>query len=126
MRIGIIATRLSGTDGVSLEVQKTARVLRGLGHDVFFCAGELGGYASGGTLIPELHFKHPTIQSVNQRAFVEKNPADRENLLHTIESLAVYPQRAKWRKLQRNGMKQDFSWQRSARAYADLYSQLMH
>ncbi|MFH1907172.1 MAG: glycogen/starch synthase [Chloroflexota bacterium] len=40
-------------------------------------------------------------------------------------ALAVYPQRAKWQKLQRNGMEQDFSWQRSARAYADLYSQLM-
>ncbi len=94
MRIGIIATRLSGTDGVSLEVQKTARVLRGLGHDVFFCAGELGGYASGGILIPELHFKHPAIQAVNQRAFVEKNPSDCENLLHTIESLAVELERS--------------------------------
>lgn len=89
MRVGFLAARLKGTDGVSLEVGKWARVLRGIGHDAFFCAGELGGYASSGRLIPELHFKHPAIQAVNQRAFVEKNPADRENLLRTIESLAV-------------------------------------
>ncbi len=43
----------------------------------------------------------------------------------SAKALAVYPQRAKWKKLQRNDMKQNFSWQRSARAYADLYSQLI-
>ena len=55
MRIGFIAARLSGTDGVSLEVGKWAKVLNKMGHEVFFCAGELGGYAPGGTLIPKLH-----------------------------------------------------------------------
>jgi len=52
--------------------------------------------------------------------------ASAEALAEVIRgALAVYHQREKWRKLQRNGMKQDFSWRRSARAYADLYSQLM-
>ena len=41
MRIGFISTRLNGTDGVSLEVEKWAVVLRRLGHDVFYCAGEI-------------------------------------------------------------------------------------
>ncbi|PJH76370.1 MAG: glycogen synthase, partial [Anaerolineae bacterium CG_4_9_14_0_8_um_filter_58_9] len=36
-------------------------------------------------------------------------------------ALAIYPERAKWRKLQRNGMEQDFSWSRSASQYASLY-----
>ena len=31
MRIGFISTRLNGTDGVSLEVEKWARVLRRMG-----------------------------------------------------------------------------------------------
>jgi len=60
-RIGFISTRLNGTDGVSLEVEKWSRVLQRMGHQVFFCAGELGGYAAAGTLIPELHFRHPVI-----------------------------------------------------------------
>lgn len=69
LRIGFLSTRLNGTDGVSLEVEKLARVLRRLGHELFFCAGELGGYAAGGTLIPEMHFANPDIQAFNQRAF---------------------------------------------------------
>lgn len=69
MRIGFISTRLSGTDGVSLEVEKWTHVLRRMGHEVFFCAGELSGYAAGGTLIPELHFDHKSAISVSQRAF---------------------------------------------------------
>jgi len=48
MRIGFISTRLSGSDGVSLEVAKWMRVLRRMGHVCFFCAGELGGYAADG------------------------------------------------------------------------------
>lgn len=69
MRIGFVSTRLKGTDGVSLEVEKWAKVLRHLGHEVFFCAGELGGYASEGALIPLLHFQHPQILALNERAF---------------------------------------------------------
>ncbi len=69
MRIGFIATRLSGTDGVSLEVAKWARVLRRMGHEVYFCAGELGGYAAGGTCIPKLHFADQTIMNLARRAF---------------------------------------------------------
>jgi len=52
MRIGFISTRLNGTDGVSLEVEKWATVLKRMGHEIYYCAGELGGYAAGGTLIP--------------------------------------------------------------------------
>ncbi|HRV93445.1 MAG TPA: glycosyltransferase family 1 protein, partial [Anaerolineae bacterium] len=69
MRIGFISTRLSGTDGVSLEVEKWVHVLKQMGHDVFFCAGELSGYAAGGALIPELHFDHKSAINVSQRAF---------------------------------------------------------
>ena len=71
MRIGFISTRLKGTDGVSLEVEKWSRVLNRLGHDVFYCAGELGGYAKNGTLIPKLHFQHQSIIKLSERAFGE-------------------------------------------------------
>lgn len=77
MRTGFISTRLNGTDGVSLEVEKWAIVLRRMGHELFFCAGELGGYAAGGTLIPHLHFDHQSITSYSRRAF-EPGPAQED------------------------------------------------
>ncbi|HIQ06262.1 MAG TPA: glycosyltransferase [Anaerolineae bacterium] len=69
MRIGFIATRLSGIDGVSLEVHKWADVLQRMGHEVFYCAGELGGYAAEGTLIPQLHFTNAEVAELSRRAF---------------------------------------------------------
>ena len=71
MRIGFISTRLNGLDGVSLEVEKWAMVLRRMGHELFYCAGELGGYAAGGCLIPQLHFAHESTAALTQRAFGE-------------------------------------------------------
>lgn len=88
MRIGFIATRLSGTDGVSLEVAKWVQVLQRLGHETFYCAGELGGYAAGGTLVPKMHFLNDEIQQINGRAFghnADKNP---HHLLDEIGLLA--------------------------------------
>ncbi len=89
MHIGIISTRLNGTDGVSLEVEKWVKVLRRMGHEMFFCAGELGGYASGGALIPQLHFDHQSIIAFSQRAFGEKaQEQDGERLVDEIYASA--------------------------------------
>ncbi|MFP4151336.1 MAG: hypothetical protein ACLFSV_00745 [Alkalispirochaeta sp.] len=38
---GFVATRFSGTDGVSLDTEKRTEVFRRTGCDVYFCAGEL-------------------------------------------------------------------------------------
>ncbi|RME71321.1 MAG: glycosyltransferase [Chloroflexi bacterium] len=89
MRIGFISTRLNGTDGVSLEVEKWAAVLRRMGHELFYCAGELGGYAAGGTLIPQLHFEHQSIFILSQRAFgADGKEQDGEKLADQIYALA--------------------------------------
>ena len=40
-------------------------------------------------------------------------------------ALAVYGDRTKWRSLMRNGMKQDFSWERSAKEYVKVYRKAM-
>jgi starch synthase len=40
-------------------------------------------------------------------------------------ALAVYRDRTKWRRLMRNGMKQDFSWERSAKEYVKVYRKAM-
>lgn len=71
MRIGFISTRLSGTDGVSLEVKKWSDVLRKMGHELFYAAGELGAYAHPGVCIEKLHFAHKAIHELSQRAFGE-------------------------------------------------------
>jgi glycosyltransferase involved in cell wall biosynthesis len=88
MRIGFIATRLHGTDGVTLEVEKWAKVLTNLGHEVYFCAGELGGYAKDGTLIPELHFRDQTVFALSQRAFGDNPEQDGDALADQIYSRA--------------------------------------
>jgi starch synthase len=47
-------------------------------------------------------------------------------LLDTLrQALAVFPRRDVWRRLQRNGMRQDFSWDRSAREYVKVYKGVM-
>jgi glycosyltransferase involved in cell wall biosynthesis len=89
MRIGFISTRLNGTDGVSLEVEKWAKVLHRMGHELFYCAGELGGYAAGGTLIPQLHFDHQTITLLSQNAFGQETISkDSEKLTDQIYAQA--------------------------------------
>jgi glycosyltransferase involved in cell wall biosynthesis len=69
MRIGFISTRFNGTDGVSLETEKWSLALEKMGHEIFYCAGELGGYSQHGTLIPQMHFAHQTAFNLSQRAF---------------------------------------------------------
>ena len=88
MRIGFIATRIHGTDGVTLEVEKWAKVLTKLGHEIYYCAGELGGYAKYGTTIPELHFADQTVIALSQRAFGASPEEDGDSLADQIYSRA--------------------------------------
>ncbi|MEM6283347.1 MAG: glycosyltransferase family 4 protein [Chloroflexota bacterium] len=69
MNIGLISTRLAGVDGVSLETQKLAQVFREMGHQCFYCAGELDGNAQPGYLVPEMHFTHPEAKALHDEAF---------------------------------------------------------
>ncbi len=69
LHIGFVSTRLAGTDGVSLEVQKWDHVLAGMGHERFYFAGELAWPEERSYLVPEAHFKHPDIQALNADLF---------------------------------------------------------
>lgn len=90
MRIGFISTRLSGTDGVSLEVQKWASVLHRMGHKLYYCAGELGDYAQPGKLIEKLHFANRAIHALSQEAFGSDTtePQDGEKIADQIYKMA--------------------------------------
>jgi starch synthase len=50
-----------------------------------------------------------------------------EDLLGTVRrALQVYRDRERWEALMRRGMRQDFSWRRSAERYLDLYQSLLN
>ena len=74
MNIGVIATRLAGTDGVSLESAKLVKIAEQFGHTVFYCAGELDSHLEG-LSDPRLHFEDELAKSLHDRAFVEKETA---------------------------------------------------
>jgi len=51
---------------------------------------------------------------------------DSKELLKTVQrALKVFEQSEEWRKLVRNGMQRDFSWENSARKYLALYKELL-
>ena len=68
-RIGIVSTRLAGTDGVSLETAKWAEVFGRLGYDCFYLAGELDRPPEVSRLVPEAFYRHPDIEAINAAAY---------------------------------------------------------
>jgi mannosylglucosylglycerate synthase len=71
LRIGFVSTRLAGTDGVSLETAKWARVLTEMGESCFYLAGEFDRSfpTERSLLAPEAHFTHPDILAISAEAF---------------------------------------------------------
>lgn len=67
--IGFVSTRFAGTDGVSLEADKWARILEEEGYNCFYMAGEIDRPAEKSFLVEEAHFEHPTIQHIYSRCF---------------------------------------------------------
>ena len=68
-RIGIVSTRLAGTDGVSLESAKWEAVLERLGSTCYHFAGELDRAPERSRLVPEAFYRHPDIDAINAVAF---------------------------------------------------------
>ena len=70
---GFISTRFHGNDGVSLETQKWASVIRSKGCTVYFMAGELDTDPEISHLAPLASFQHPDIAALNKQIFVDKD-----------------------------------------------------
>ena len=68
-RVGFVSTRIAGTDGVSLEIEKWAEVLERTGISCYYIAGELDRPDDRCVLIEEAHFNHPRVLDVTRRAF---------------------------------------------------------
>jgi glycosyltransferase involved in cell wall biosynthesis len=84
LKIGFLSTRLAGTDGVSLETHKWAEVAQRMGHEVYYCAGQLEENAPNPTLIPELYFGDPEARAIGETVFGRLDPP--EGLAHRLES----------------------------------------
>ena len=68
-RIGFVSTRFESTDGVSLETEKWAHVLEGLGQECFYFAGLCNRAQERSYVVEEAHFKHPEILELHQQIF---------------------------------------------------------
>jgi glycosyltransferase involved in cell wall biosynthesis len=86
MNVGFISTRIAGTDGVSLEIAKLATIMRRLGHDVCYCAGELDRGPTPGQLVPAMHFADPEAVQIHDLCFGTAEPAP--DLEARIEAMA--------------------------------------
>ena len=85
--VGIISTRIAGTDGVSLEIEKWAHVLEGMGLKCFYFAGELDRPEELSYPCPEAHFTHPAIKEVYLECFdLEVRKRDITDKLHTLKN----------------------------------------
>ncbi len=99
LRIGFVATRFAGTDGVSLEAEKWAEVLREMGHDVYYLGGIVDRPPDRSRTVPEAFFGHPDIASINAAVFDDAAPSGRpravsrridEITVHLLEQLHAF------------------------------------
>lgn len=67
--VGFVSTRFAGTDGVSLETEKWAKVFNKEGLSDFYFAGELDREPAHCYLVDEAHFQHPDIRSIQHNCF---------------------------------------------------------
>jgi hypothetical protein len=65
-RIGFISMRFAGTDGVSLETAKWATVIERLDHECFYFCGLSDRPQEKSYVVPEVFYRHPTIDAINQ------------------------------------------------------------
>ena len=86
-RIGFVSTRFDGTDGVSLETRKWAHVLQGLGHSIYYFAGQSDQPAEISFVVPEAHFLHADVQAIANISYrSNKRPPETTSRIHELRS----------------------------------------
>jgi glycosyltransferase involved in cell wall biosynthesis len=90
MRIGFVATRFAGTDGVSLEAEKWAVELRGMGHDVYYFAGIVDRPAEKSREVPEAFFGHPDVAAINTSVFGDASSGRPQAVSQKIDDLTAH------------------------------------
>lgn len=86
--VGFVSFRFAGTDGVSLETDKMADVLRRWGYRCVFMGGELDTPPEDSFLVEETHFKHPAIREIYDECFGQANrPPEVTKRIHEYRDL---------------------------------------
>lgn len=67
--VGFIATRLAGTDGVSLETAKWETIFTKMGFTCFYFAGKCDRAPEHSYVAPKAHFKDPEIRKIYRSTF---------------------------------------------------------
>ncbi len=83
--IGFVSTRFKGTDGVSLETEKWAKILKRMGYEDFYFCGLSDRDPEKTMVVPEAHFEHPTIVDIQNRCFkVYKRTSELTGEIHSV------------------------------------------
>ncbi len=83
--IGFISTRFQGTDGVSLETEKWATVLKQMGYECFYFAGLSDWDAERTMIFPEAFFDHPKVKDIQERCFkVYRRSSELTGEIHSV------------------------------------------
>lgn len=81
--IGFISTRFQGTDGVSLETEKWATVLKRMGYQPYYFAGLSDWDPKRTMIVPEAFFDHPSIREIQSKSFkVYRRTSELTGLIH--------------------------------------------
>jgi len=75
--IGFISTRIAGTDGVSLEIEKWAAVLERNYYNCFYFSGENDRKPERCMQVEEAHFFHPEILEIADKCFARQRRPDK-------------------------------------------------
>ena len=87
-KVGFVSTRFAGTDGVSLESDKWARVLEHEGFQCFYMAGELERPADKSFPVELADFSHPDILGIQKGCFgVHQRKHDVTLLINSVKEV---------------------------------------
>lgn len=90
LRIGFVATRFAGTDGVSLEAEKWAVELRAMGHDVYYFAGIVDRPPEKSREVREAFFGHPDVSAISEAVFGAASTGRPESVSRAIDELTAH------------------------------------
>ncbi len=90
--IGFIGTRFAGTDGVSLEAAKWAKLLWDHRHISYWFSGKLDTNPDISSLVPHAYFNHPDIRWINDRIF--SKPTRDSEVTQRIYAIAEHLKRS--------------------------------
>jgi len=81
---------------------------------------------TGGLADTVMDANEETLAAGTATGFVFNTPTPQALLATLLRALSLFTQTPRWQRLVKTGMAQDFSWQKSARQYLDLYDETLH